>query len=136
MSRRKRIGLISCSKAKLETVAPARDLYARSDLFRKAATYCSKHLDGWYVLSAKHGLVAPEQVLEPYDLTLSQLSRARRRAWAKQVAGCLLELGDVELEAHAGSAYVHPLVEAGVKLADPLSGLSIGRRKRWYLDHT
>jgi hypothetical protein len=134
MSRPKRIGLISCSKAKLGTVAPARDLYARSDLFRKAVEYCSKHLDGWYVLSAKHGLVAPAQVLEPYDLTLKQLSRAQRRAWGKQVAESLHELGDVALEAHAGSAYVHALTDAGVKVSDPLSGLSIGHRKRWYLD--
>ena len=136
MSNPRRIGLISCSKAKLGTVALARDLYSRSDLFRKATEYCSQHLDGWYVLSAKHGLVAPDQVLEPYDLTLKQLSAGQRRAWGKDVAGSLRDLGDVELEAHAGSVYVRALVDAGVELSNPLRGLSIGRRKRWYLDHS
>lgn len=136
MSGTKRIGLVSCSKAKLSAAAPAIDLYGASDLFRKATQYCSKHLDAWYVLSAEHGLVMPDQVLEPYDLTLKQLTTSERRAWGEQVAANLRELGHVSLEVHAGRIYVQALIDAGIKLSDPLAGLSIGHRKRWYLDHT
>jgi hypothetical protein len=131
---RRRIGLISCTKAKLSRPAPARELYSASDLFRKAAAYCDANLDGWFVLSAKYGLVEPERVLEPYDVTLKTMSSLERRRWGAQVAQQLRQLGDVALEAHAGAHYVRPLVEAGVALDEPLRGLAIGQRKRWYLE--
>jgi hypothetical protein len=132
---RRRIGLISCTKAKLNRPAPARELYSASDLFRKAAAYCDANLDGWFVLSAKYGLVEPERVLEPYDVTLKTMSNSERRRWGAQVAQQLRQLGDVALEAHAGADYVRPLLEAGVVLVEPLRGLAIGQRKRWYLEH-
>ena len=131
---RRRIGLISCTKAKLSRSAPARELYSASDLFRKAAAYCDAYLDGWFVLSAKHGLVESERVLEPYDVTLKTMSSLERRRWGAQVAQQLRQLGDVALEAHAGADYVRPLIEAGVALGEPLRGLAIGQRKRWYLE--
>jgi len=129
---RRRVGLIACTKSKLDRPAPARELYSASDLFRKAAAYCDAYLDGWFVLSAKYGLVEPERVLEPYDLTLKRMPSSERRRWGSQVAEELHQLGEVALEAHAGAAYVRPLLEAGVVLEEPLRGLAIGKRKRWY----
>jgi len=131
---RRRIGLIGCTKAKLNRPAPARELYSASDLFRKAAAYCDRYLDGWFVLSAKYGLVEPERVIEPYDVTLNTMSRSECRRWGMQVAQQLRQVGDVALEAHAGANYVRPLVDAGVVLDEPLRGLAIGQRKRWYMD--
>jgi hypothetical protein len=133
--RRRRIGLVSCTKAKLSRPAPARDLYSASDLFRKAAAYCDAYLDGWFVLSAKHGLVEPNRVLEPYDVTLKTMSNSQRKDWGVRVAQQLRQLGDVALEVHAGADYVQPLLEAGLVVDNPLRGLSIGPRKHWYLEH-
>jgi hypothetical protein len=116
---RRRIGLISCTKKKLSRHATARDMYSASDLFRKAAAYCDAHLDGWYVLSAKYGLLEPGRLLEPYDVTLKTMTRSQRKDWGVRVAQQLSQLGDVGLEAHAGSDYVRPLVEAGVVLDNP-----------------
>jgi len=129
---KRRIGLIACTKAKLNRPAPARELYSASDLFRKAAAYCDAYLDGWFVLSAKYELVEPERVLEPYDVTLKRMPSSERRRWGTQVATQLRQLGDVTLEAHAGAAYVRPLLEAGVVLEEPLRGLAIGQRLSWY----
>jgi hypothetical protein len=131
---RRRIGLISCTKAKLKRPAPARELYSASDLFKKAAAYCAANLDGWFVLSAKYGLVEPDRALEPYDVTLKAMSSSERRRWGMRAAEQLRQLGDVALEAHAGAYYVQPLLDAGVVLDNPLRGLSIGQRKRWYLE--
>jgi cytoplasmic iron level regulating protein YaaA (DUF328/UPF0246 family) len=39
----------------------------------------------WYILSAKNGLVHPNQVLEPYDATLKTMGKSARQAWAEQV---------------------------------------------------
>ena len=128
-----RVGLVSCSKAKLDKAARARDLYSPSDLFRKVSSYCDAHCDRWYVLSAKYGLVDPEAVIEPYDLTLAKMPRAEQRRWGQRVALQLRRLGDVLLEAHAGRNYLWPLESAGLEVSTPLDGLAIGQRKRWYL---
>lgn len=64
------MGLVGCASQKLPRPAPARDLYVYQ-LFTKASTYVEKTCDRWYVLSAKHGLVRPDDMIEPYDVGLS-----------------------------------------------------------------
>ena len=131
----KRVGLVSCSKAKLATPAPARQMYSPSDLFRKASAYCALHCDEWYILSAKYGLVDPEKTLEPYDVTLKKMNADQKRHWGRTVADQIRAIGPAELEIHAGKDYAQPLVDAGPSLQNPLAGLSLGFRKKWYLDH-
>ena len=131
-----RVGLVSCSKAKLDRPVPARELYSASDLFRKASRYCETNCDGWFILSAKHGLVHPDQVLEPYDLTLKNLPRPELREWGRRVAKQLRDLGNVRFEAHAGRDYIWPLEDVGIRVTNPLAGLSFGHRLRWYLERS
>lgn len=85
-----RVGLIACCAQKLDEPAPARELY-QSDLFRKAMTWIEKRVDEWGILSAKHGLVLPDQILEPYDLSLDELAAEERRKWEARVRKQLLE---------------------------------------------
>jgi hypothetical protein len=124
------IGLVSCTKSKLDHPCPARDLYTASALFRKARAYCERHYDGWYILSAKHGLVHPHEVLAPYDLTLKRMGVADRRAWGRRVSTDLRALGDHVYYAHAGKDYLEYIT--GVTLVNVLEGLNYGRRLRWY----
>src|SRR3546814_861850 len=51
--------LVACVAAKLDRPAPARDLYA-SPWFQKARAYVERQGGAWFILSAKHGLTAPE----------------------------------------------------------------------------
>ena len=136
-----RVGLISCSKAKLAHAAPARELYSPSALFRGARCHVQRTCDRWFILSAKHHLVRPEQELEPYDQTLKEVSSAERRRWSAQVLSQLdEELGDVRgttLEVHAGAAYLNfglaeRLHDRGATVEDPVAGLSMGKRLRFY----
>lgn len=73
--------IIPCGGAKLDRAAPARALYVGA-MFRHTldnATRCAA-LDeaaGYgparvLILSARHGLVDPDQILEPYDLQIGQ----------------------------------------------------------------
>jgi len=84
-----RVGLISCSKKKLDYAAPAQDLYL-GNLFKLSKQWIITRVDEWGILSAQHGLVMPDQVLEPYDLALSDLAKVHRERWAemtkKQIA--------------------------------------------------
>jgi hypothetical protein len=138
---RVRVGLVSCSKAKLDHAAPARELYSKSALFRGARCHVERTCDRWFVLSAKHGLVKPEQVLEPYNQTLNDASPAERRAWSATVLAQLqAELGDLRgttFEAHAGAAYLYfgladGLIRLGAGVENPLDGLGLGKRLQFY----
>ena len=81
-----RIGLVSCVKSKLDRAALAEDLYT-SALFRGARHTVERSCDRWYILSALNGLVPPDRVLEPYEVTVSNASVAKRRPWAERVLG-------------------------------------------------
>jgi hypothetical protein len=94
-------------------------------------------------LSAEHGLVSPEDWLEPYERYLPNTSRDYRRAWGEQVAEQLeLAVGSLAglvVDVHAGAAYIDALRDAlsssGARVSDQLKGLSFGRRLSWYLQH-
>jgi hypothetical protein len=128
------VGLVGCSKRKLAHAAPAALLYA-SPLFRLAARHCAASCGQWFVLSARHGLLAPDEVVAPYDLSLGRLGREGRAAWAGRIVGQLRARGLLgvghRFELHAGAAYATQL--AGLIDADqPLRGLGIGQRLAWY----
>ena len=65
--------------------------------------------NAWFILSAKHGLVSPDAVLEPYDESLTGMSAAPRRAWAGHVLAQIDSLGlgptQTTFEIHAGAHY-------------------------------
>jgi cytoplasmic iron level regulating protein YaaA (DUF328/UPF0246 family) len=132
----KNIVLISCVSKKKSYASLAVDLYT-SDWFTKAADYAAKHADRWYILSAKYGLVFPDQVNEPYDLTLKKLSVSARRAWARQVFEALkpyLSAGD-HVVILAGKAYreflVDPIKKCGCFVEVPMEGMRIGEQLKW-----
>jgi hypothetical protein len=85
--------LVSCVGEKLGFPAPARRLY-RSDWFVKAAIYAethrAKHGSEWWILSAKHGLVDPDEVIEPYNETLNEKYKEQREDWAQWVCNVLV----------------------------------------------
>jgi hypothetical protein len=64
-----RIGLVGCVKAKRASPAPAAAL-STSPLFAGRRHYAEATCDRWFILSARHGLLGPDQVIEPYDESL------------------------------------------------------------------
>jgi hypothetical protein len=136
----KEIGLVSCVKSKRDQPATPKELYT-SDYFQKMRTYSEQHHDGWWILSAKHGLLDPDgDPIEPYDETLSGARKARKREWAEKVAEQLEDEGllrdDVTLVLHAGKDYYDeliPLIEdTGISIEIPTEGLYIGEKLNWY----
>lgn len=130
------VGLVACASRKLQHPAPARDLYV-SQLFRKASAYAEQTCDRWYILSAKHGLVHPDSVLEPYDVRLGTIGPGVPpvREWAAGVR-CQLEaelagLENVTLIALAGSQYRTALHSVPWPVEVPMQGMGIGRQLGW-----
>ncbi len=132
--------LVGCVKGKLSHAAPARELYT-SDLFRKRKAYAESRRCPWFILSAEHGLVRPDQLLAPYDRALKSQSVEYRRAWGERVATRLHEeldgLQGHVVEVHAGAAYADAIrtgcERAGAVVVTPLAGLSQGQQLAWYL---
>src|SRR5262245_25038878 len=126
-----RIALVSCVKEKRRSAAPARDLYL-SQLFRGLRRYAENHADEWYVLSAEHGVLRPDQVVEPYERTLNNMPKRERIAWAEKVKNQLLEIlpAGAEIIVLAGLRYredIEPFLRnRGFSVSVPLEGLKIG----------
>lgn len=62
------IVLVGCAAKKLDYRAPARELHT-FQLFRSARMWAEREGDAWYILSALHGLVPPDRVLQPTTCT-------------------------------------------------------------------
>ncbi len=125
------IVLISCTKRKLPYAAPAEDLY-NSTLFRFSLAYARKlRPDVVYVLSAKHGLVGLQQVIEPYEQTLKNMTRPERKEWSQNVLRQLASGSDLSRDRFtilAGHAYYEGLVSHLSNHSLPLERLGQGRR--------
>ena len=76
--------LVSCVKKKRETAAAAKDLYT-SSWFRKARAHVEATGMPWFILSAQHGLLDPDQEIEPYEKTLNKMKSSERKEWANKV---------------------------------------------------
>lgn len=136
----RRIGLVGCVKQKEPQAMPARSLY-RSPLFHGRRAYVERTCSSWFVLSAEHGLVHPDRMLEPYDVTLKDEEPSRRRVWSQQVLADLSDLlGDLTgavFEIHAGAAYrdsglVEGLEDRGAVVEVPAEGLGLGQQLHFY----
>ncbi len=129
--------LISCSKAKLDHAAPARELYA-SPWFRKARRYAESSSDPWFIVSGKYGLLDPDDVIGPYDVFLGAMPKRYQEAWGRFVVEQLRErvqLMGVRIEIHAAAPYVaalrQPMEALGVAIETPLEGRTLGQWLSW-----
>lgn len=148
------VAIVGCGAAKLAEPAPARDLYV-GGLVAKSIAYAEAiGVDLIRIASARHGAIALDRVIAPYDDTLSSREGWQRRAWgefvAKQIENAIdpwnerepaaygkprLDLGPVRVVVLAGEVYAAPLREALARrrweVLEPLSGMQIGQRLSW-----
>lgn len=133
------IVLVSCVSKKRAIPLPAQDIYL-SDWFLKASAYAKRFGNQWFILSAKYGLLAPDKVVEPYNVTLKTMPVHSRRLWAARVIQDLkpiLSSGDTVIFL-AGKAYrenlVSPIQNMGCQISIPMQALRIGEQMQW-LNH-
>lgn len=139
----KTLGLISCTKSKQSYPCKASEMYLPSNLFRKAHSYATKNYDFVAILSAKYGLLFPDDKIEPYDLTLNDMNSLQRREWAEKVFSQMksrLRLRDFDkVFFHAGKKYREHLIPQletmSIQCEIPLRHLGIGEQQVWYKKH-
>lgn len=127
------VHLVACVGQKLPDRARAGQLY-QSDWFKKARTYVELQGGRWFILSALHGVIPPSRPIEPYNVTLGDMTAADRRAWGERVSA---ELADqigprTPVIILAGRLYRDPIAAwAGKRASVPMEGLGIGQQKAW-----
>lgn len=127
--------LIGCAKQKRDEPSPARELYQESPLFRKRLRYArSLAPDLVLVLSAKHHVLEMDEIIEPYDVTLNDMSRGEVREWAAETLDELRELVDLERDRFvilAGRRYYEDLLPHLTDPEMPTDGMPIGETLRF-----
>jgi cytoplasmic iron level regulating protein YaaA (DUF328/UPF0246 family) len=126
-----KIVLIACAKSKAKNRVQAQYLY-QSILFKKNLAYArSLKPDKIYIISALHGLLDLETPVDPYDLSLNDMSDQQRKAWSEKVISQILLHHDPASDHFvflAGLNYRKYLVQKIKNFSVPLEGLSIGRQ--------
>jgi hypothetical protein len=126
-----RVIVVPCSGRKKTEPAPAGELYLGSyhRACRATADVLTAAGGTVLVLSARHGLVPLDQVLEPYDVTMDDPDAVAvpvLEAQARQLG--VDQARDVTIL--AGAAYADKLASIWSHASRPLAGLGIGQQRQ------
>jgi hypothetical protein len=125
-----RVVLVGSSGATAPTPRAAADLF-RSPGFAAAREQAARSGDPWFVLSARHGLLDPADVIGPAEVQLGDRSLGYRTAWGEWVAAQLEERvrrAGVVVEVHGGVDFAQPLRQP---LARRGAGVEIPLPRMW-----
>jgi hypothetical protein len=129
-----RIVLAQCTGSKRGGRHAARDLYDKSDYFRKQRDYAEAVADEWFIQSALYGLLRPDDVVASYDKHAKHVDDVE--AWAAEIADNLAAAvpNDAVVEVLGGKRYANPLTpeleRRGFEVHEPLRGQRIGKRRQ------
>jgi len=142
----KKIILIACVSKKRPFKSKAKDLYI-STLFTKSLAYAhTLNPDKIYIISALYHLLDLEQEIEPYDVTLSNVPKVKRKQglkilntsekieWGKRVIEMLSKYADLQNDQFiilAGQEYIKPIKPYIKNIDDRLHGLRQGERVKY-----
>ena len=149
--RKRTLVLISCSKSKSfvgDEKKLTKDAYC-SPLFLKSKQWAENRGFDYAILSAKHGILEPDEKIGDYDLTLNEITPKQKKQWASEVFR-LGQRGAMQPHSSernkikgpdkwiilAGAAYTQPLknhiknnsISWDMEIEEPLKGLQVGER--------
>lgn len=135
---KEKVGLMATARKKSDIPQPVVDFY-KSPLFKKSLSYARMHYDRFYFYNAKDGFLLPNQIMEPYDVSIKTFSAREKRNWAKKVITGLAQYESPEnavIYLHGGFVYrkyLQPeLQKHGFEFIVPLKGMGIGEQLAWY----
>lgn len=71
---------LQCCKSKNNITAPAKYVYC-SNLFKQSLRYAkSLNPDSIHILSAKYGIINPDTVISPYNVTINDMTERERES--------------------------------------------------------
>jgi hypothetical protein len=142
----KKIILIACVSKKGDKKAKAKDLYI-SQLFKSSLAFANRqNPDKIFILSALHNLLGIDEEIEPYNVTLCNVPKAKRKPglkiltseekinWGEKVLEQLSKQTDLQNDEFiilAGQEYIKPIINNIPHLKNPLTGLGLGKRVKF-----
>lgn len=127
---------IGCVKSKKTKPCKASELYT-SSLFRYSFRYALSltKRDKIFILSAKYGLVRPDDIIRPYELTLNSMNKRQRQQWAYKVYKQLVR-EEIDFDEEAiflcGKKYREFIMTKFTNAKAPLENLGLGEQLKFY----
>lgn len=103
-----RVGLVTCSKEKVNFRTEAYNLYSASPDFRLNIAYAIENYDDVFIASGKFGLLELETVLDPYDVWIGLWDQNDQNLWGIDMVRRLRAKGydtDCEFVLHVDDMY-------------------------------
>jgi hypothetical protein len=132
-----RVVLIASSGTTAKQPHPAATLF-ESPGFAAARDHAVRSGHPWFVLTAKHGLLDPGDVVGPFDVQIGDQASGYRATWGEWVVAQLasrVQLQDAVVEVHGGVDFAQPLrtplARRGAALDIPLPVTWRGTEATW-----
>lgn len=123
--------LIQCSGPKKAGRHKAKDIYT-SPLFKLSRIWAEVNGKDWAILSAKYGVLWPEEKIQPYDLNLKDdLTKTERIDWYLEVRSQLFNRRKQKIAVLAGQSYLGWITDQYPDITLPMDKLPIGKRLQW-----
>jgi hypothetical protein len=124
--------LIGCAKIKADVPSPASDLYI-SPGFRTAWSWALNTGHPTAILSAKHGVLMPEEIVDPYDTYIKEITPSELETLVAKVRNQLSQFPARDFIVLGGEDYVNLVREAcpDADIHDPLHRFKQGPRIPW-----
>lgn len=103
--------LVGCGSDKRDGPCAAKLLYT-SGYFKKKREFAELYGDDWYITSAKHHIIHPDEEIEKYDKSLTEMTAAERRSWGSDAADQLRDLDWEHVDVVVllmGQLYIEPI---------------------------
>ena len=115
-----KIAIINCKAKKQNYTCLAEKMYDVSFQFRHQVDFLKEYYKNYLILSSKYGIISPDTIIDPYELTLSKGSRLKNvpklegvelQNWILQVKSQLQFLSTQydQIDLHISNAYLKPL---------------------------
>lgn len=119
----KKLAIISCKAKKKDYKCPASEMYSDSPQFKHQIGFIKAYYNDYKILSVKHGILELDDVIEPYNITLTRSSNVMnacptvdevsKQRWAtkvkKQIANLSFQYDRIDL--HLSEAYFNEIQE-------------------------
>ena len=145
------VGVVACGEEKLSHATPAKHLYS-SRHFQLCRAYVRQRCEAWCILSAKHRVLHPNEVIEPYNERVSGGARqiGKPGFWHHRTAHELRSIFSTEerpvhFYVLCGTTYRAVFDRWGADcrlfagdggVAYPLKSLGIGEQDAWLMEQT
>jgi hypothetical protein len=143
------LAIISCKSGKMDYTCEAKELYSKNVFFREQYAFLEAAYDKILISSAKHHLILPTKVIEPYELSFDERVRVNKvriiaddgykKQWGIKVKNQIDKVIDMfdEIHLHLPNSYwkwIKPYFKNNPKVIKISQQINPGENKKRYIE--